>query len=94
MFKTLEGEVCWVGRHIGRVFRKVVSTNWQWFLLIMFGWGVNLFYRSAANRFALSNIDMAKELSGLSRGSILLFSFRIFFVALHSELSEFERDFK
>jgi len=46
------------------------------------------------NRSALSKLDMAKELSGLRRGGILLFSFRIFFVALHSELSEFERDFK
>jgi len=49
---------------------------------------------SDASKFALSRLDDARELSGYSRGGILIFSFSIFLVAFQSESSVLERDSK
>ena len=57
-----------------------------------FEFGENLFSRSAANRLALSILEVARELSGFRKGDNLFFSFRIFLVAFQRELSVLERE--
>ena len=57
-----------------------------------FEFGENLFSRSAANRLALSILEVARELSGFRKGDNLFFSFRIFLVAFQRKLSVLERE--
>lgn len=78
IFRTSEREVYFMGRHIGRVFKREASILEWWLLLGKFGCGENLFSRSDANKFALSRLDDVRELSGYHRGGILIFSFSIF----------------
>jgi len=64
IYRISEGEVCFVGRDIGRVWDKDDSTWVEWSGSSMFGWGVNLYSRSEANKLAFSKCEIAKVLSG------------------------------
>jgi hypothetical protein len=78
IFGTSEGDVCFLGRHIGRVIKKEASILEWWLQLSKFECGENLFSRSDTNKFAMSRLDDARELSGYRKRDIYYFLQYIF----------------